>query len=219
LEDRFGCGFMPVWGSTETNGVALAMRPDLPRKGGATGAAVAHYEVGVFDDHGRPVPDGESGEMWVRGPAVSPGYVAMPEETERAFHEGWYHTSDLVRRDADGFYYFVGRKHDMLKVGGIRVFPLEIEQVLIAHPAVLEVVVVRAEERVRGEIPRAILRRAPGAELTGQDVRNFCREHLAVYKVPRIVEFWDVIPKLPNGKIDRKAVEATPPDPSQVSSG
>lgn len=211
LESRFGCGFMPVWGSTETCGVALAMRPDQPRKKGATGKAVAHYDVGVFDDHGRQVPDGEQGEMWVRGPAVAKGYLNMPEETAHAFRDGWYRTSDLVRRDSDGFFFFVGRKHDMLKVGGIRVFPLEIEQVLVRHPAVLEAVVVRAEERVRGEVPRAIIRVRDGESLTAQDVKAFCREHLAVYKVPRIVEFWERIPKLPNGKIDRKAVEATPP--------
>jgi long-chain acyl-CoA synthetase len=214
LEARFGCGFMPVWGSTETNGVALAMRPDRPRRAGATGQPVARYEVGVFDDHGRPAPDGETGEMWVRGPAVSAGYVAMPDETARAFQDGWYKTSDLVRRDKEGFFHFVGRRHDMLKVGGIRVFPLEIEQVLLAHPAIAEAVVVRAEERVRGEVPRAILRVAPGHTLTGQEVRAFCREHLAVYKVPRIVELWESIPKLPNGKIDRKAVEATAPKES-----
>ncbi len=210
LEERFGCGFMPVWGSTEANGVALAMRPDQPRKAGATGRPVACYEVGVFDDHGKPVPDGDEGEMWVRGPCVSTGYVNQPEETTAAFRDGWYRTSDLVKRDEDGFFFFVGRLHDMLKVGGIRVFPLEIEQVLVSHPAVAEVVVVRAEERVRGEIPRAVVRVEPGESLTVHEVKAWCREHLAVYKVPRLVEFWDEIPKLPNGKVDRRAVTAAP---------
>jgi long-chain acyl-CoA synthetase len=149
--------------------------------------------------------------MWVRGPCVSAGYIHQPEETAAAFRDGWYRTSDLVRRDADGFYFFVGRKHDMLKVGGIRVFPLEIEQVLIAHPEIDEAVVVRAEERVRGEVPRAVVRIADGSTLSVNDVKAWCREHMAVYKVPRFVEFWADIPKLPNGKIDRKAVEARAP--------
>ena len=210
LESRFGCGFMPVWGSTEANGVALAMRPDQPRVAGATGKPVFGYEVGVFDDRGRPVADGEKGEMWVRGKPVSTGYVNMPEQTKEAFRDGWYRTSDLVRRDAEGFFHFVGRMHDMLKVGGIRVFPLEIEQVLVAHPAIAEAVVVRAEERVRGEIPRAVVRLVDGGELDTNGVKAWCRNHLAVYKVPRIVEFWDEIPKLPNGKIDRRAVTSSP---------
>jgi long-chain acyl-CoA synthetase len=210
LESRFGCSFMPVWGSTETNGVALAMRPFRPRKAGATGQVVAHYEAEVFDEHGRPARVGETGELWVRGPSLALGYVGMREETEQAFQDGWYRTADLVRRDDDGFFFFVGRKYDMLKVGGIRVFPLEIEQVLIAHPGVAEVVVVRAEERVRGEVPRAIIRRTAGEPVSEADIRVFCREHLAVYKMPRTIEFWESIPKLPNGKIDRKAVEVTP---------
>jgi long-chain acyl-CoA synthetase len=209
LERRFGCAFMPVWGSTETHGVALALHPHRPRKPGTTGTAVKHYEIGVFDDRGRPVLNDEIGEMWVRGPAVAVAYANLPADTEQAFDaEGWYHTGDLVRRDDEGYVTFVGRRFDMLKVGGIRVFPLEIEQVLAAHPAVAEVCVVRAEERVRGEIPRAIVRlRAPASVA---DLRVVCREHLAVYKIPRIMEIWDEIPKLPNGKIDRQAVGASP---------
>ncbi len=213
MERAFGCGFMPVWGSTETCGVALAMRPDRHRKAGATGAAVAHYEVSLRDDHGRVVARGEPGELWVRGPAVSTGYVGMPEDTAAAFVDGWYRTGDLARLDDDGFFWFVGRRHDMLKVGGIRVFPLEIEQVLYAHPAIAEAVVVRAEERVRGEVPRAVVRLLPGRTVTATELKAFCRGHLATYKVPRLVEIWTDIPKLPNGKIDRRAVEASPPAP------
>ena len=215
LEGRFGCGFMPVWGSTETTGVALAMRPDLPRRAGSTGRVVALYEAGVFDDKGRPCADGQTGELWVKGPAVVRHYLDSPEETAAAFSDGWYHTSDLVRRDDDGWFHFMGRKSDMLKVGGIRVFPLEIEKVLRAHPEIAEAVVVRSEERVRGEIPRAILKVLQGSTLTRQDVLAWCREHLAVYKVPRIVEFWGTIPSLPNGKVDRVAVASAPASPNR----
>jgi long-chain acyl-CoA synthetase len=100
----------------------------------------------------------------------------------------------------------------MLKIGGIRVFPLEIEQVLAQHPDIRDVVVVRAEERLRGEVPRAIVTVKPGANLTFRKVQAYCRERMANYKVPRIVEFWKEIPKLPNGKIDKKAVMARPVD-------
>lgn len=99
----------------------------------------------------------------------------------------------------------------MLKIGGIRVFPLEIEQVIATHPEVRGVVVVRAEDRLRGEIARAIVQRAPGSTVDARAVQAWCRARIASYKVPRIVELWDEIPRLPNGKIDKKAVLARPP--------
>ena len=210
LEERYGCGFMPVWGSTEANGVALALPPDGERVLGATGRIVATYEAEVRDAKGRPVPDDEQGELWIRGPSVASGYVGMPDETADAFRDGWYRTGDLVRRSADGHFWFVGRRADMLKVGGIRVYPLEIEQALARHPGIAEAVVVRSEERVRGEVPRAVIRLQEGVELRPSDIRAWCRTHLANYKIPRFVEFWDAIPRLPNGKVDRIRIAQTP---------
>jgi long-chain acyl-CoA synthetase len=206
LEQRFDCSFVPVWGSTETHGVVLGLLPGPNRRAGATGTVMAHYEAAVFDRHGRDVAVDEVGELWVRGPAVSSGYLAGPSD---AFVDGWYRTSDLVVVDADGFYRFVGRLSDMLKVGGIRVFPLEIERVLAECPGVREAVVIRAEERVRGEVPRAVLRAEAG--VTAKDVRVFCRSRLAVYKIPRILEFWSELPHLANGKVDRVAIASTTP--------
>lgn len=211
MEAAFGASFMPVWGSTETCGVVLALLPGGPRVPGTTGRVVFPYEIAVRDDHGRDVAAGETGELLVRGPAVSRGYVGMPDETAAAFRDGWYHTGDLVTRDAEGNCSFVGRHHDMLKVGGIRVFPLEIERVLLAHPAVAEAVVVRAEERVRGEVPRAIVRLRSGVPADPSALRAFCRDHLALYKVPRLLEIWSDLPRLPNGKIDRQAIASSPP--------
>jgi long-chain acyl-CoA synthetase len=118
-----------------------------------------------------------------------------------------------VYTDADGYVYFSGRRSEMLKIGGIRVFPLEIEQVIARHPDVRNVVVVRAEDRLRGEIARAIVQLVPGSTLNLRDTQAWCRQHLASYKVPRIVEFWREIPTLPNGKVDKKAVVAAPVDP------
>jgi acyl-CoA synthetase (AMP-forming)/AMP-acid ligase II len=103
----------------------------------------------------------------------------------------------------------------MLKIGGIRVFPLEIEQVIKTHPEVRDVVVVRAEERLRGEIARAVVSTIPGSKLGIKAVQAWCRARLALYMVPRVVEFWKEVPKLPNGKIDKKAVVAVAPDPAR----
>lgn len=215
MERCFGAAFMPVWGSTETTGVAVALRPDRPRRPGTTGRPVPGYEVRAVDHLGRDVAPGEVGELIVRGEAVVPGYINQPEETAALFVDGWYHTQDLVTWTEDGFLRFVGRRSEMLKIGGIRVYPLEIEQVVAAHPDVREVVVVRAEERIRGEVPRAILRTAPDSTLNVRKLRRYLRDRLAVYQIPRIVEFWREIPHLPNGKIDKAAVLAVPPDPDR----
>ena len=215
LEERFGASFMPVWGSTETTGVAVAMRPDRDREPGATGRPVAGYEIQLVDRHGRPTPRGEVGEMVLRGEAVVRGYVNNPEESAALFTDGWYHTRDLMRWSENGFLEFVGRRSEMLKIGGIRVYPLEIEQVLKGHPDVRDVVVVRAEERIRGEVARAVVQLAEGSDMDGRGIRVYCRGRLANYKVPRIVEFWKEIPRLPNGKVDKAAVVAVPPDPAR----
>ena len=212
MEAKFGAGFMPVWGCTEATGVALAMRPDRERRPGCTGRPVNGYDVRIVDAHGRDCEAGEAGELVIRGPAVAGGYYNMPEETMSAFRGGWYYTSDLCAWTDDGFVAFVGRKSEMLKVGGIRVYPLEIEKVIKDHPEVRDVVVVRAEERIRGEIPRAVVECYPESTLTVKKLKSYCRDRLAVYQVPRIIEFWLEIPKLPNGKIDKRKVVSVPPD-------
>jgi long-chain acyl-CoA synthetase len=215
MERAFSACFLPVWGSTETTGVGLGMLADGPRRPGSTGKPIPGYAIRVVTEAGEEAPTGEAGELWVRGPAVVTGYVNQPEETNAQFHDGWYATRDLVFRDADGFVFFSGRRSEMLKIGGIRVFPLEIEQVVAQHPEVRAVVVVRAEDRLRGEVARAIVQVSPGSTLTIRRVQAWCRARLAGYKVPRIVEFWTAIPALPNGKIDKKAVAAVPVDPTR----
>ena len=216
MERRFNAIFLPVWGSTETTGVAIGMRADQPRRPGSTGMAVPGYDLRICYEEGHPregqeADTGDVGELFVRGGAVALGYIGQPAETAAHFRDGWYGTRDLMRRDADGYIWFTGRRSEMLKIGGIRVFPLEIEQVLLTHPAIRNAVVVRAEERLRGEVARAIIEphpdgARPGPALTVRAVQAWCRERLALYMVPRIVEFWDDIPKLPNGKIDKKAI-------------
>ncbi len=208
MEEAFQARFMPVWGCTEATGVGLGMLADGPRRPGSTGKVIPSYEIRIVDEAGEDVAPGEPGELWIKGEAVVSSYVNMPAETAAAFQNGWYATSDLVRRDEDGFLYFTGRSSEMMKIGGIRVFPLEIEQVLAQHPEIRDVVVVRAEERLRGEVPRAVIACHPGSTLTLRKVQAYCRDRMANYKVPRIVEFWAEIPKLPNGKVDKKAILA-----------
>lgn len=207
----------PVWGSTETTGVAVAQPSAGATSPGAMGLPCRHYEVRVVDGEGHEMAPGEIGEMWVRGPAVVGSYWEDPDESRRHFGDGWYHTEDLVRRAEDGMLTFCGRRSEMMKVGGIRVFPLEIELVLRTHPAVADVVVVQAEETLRGEIPRAVIVPRPGTDPDPHELRKHCREYLALYQIPRIIELWDEIPRTPAGKVDRAAVAAR--EPRKTSGG
>jgi long-chain acyl-CoA synthetase len=215
MERAFGCHFLPVWGSTETSGVGLGLARDGVRRAGSTGKPMPGYEMRIVTEDGRVAAPGEIGELWMRGPAVVQGYVGMPGETAAQFVDGWYQARDLVSMDVEGFVYFHGRRSEMLKIGGIRVFPLEIEEVIRKHPDVVQVVVVRAEERLRGEIARAVVQLLPGSSLTVRKLQAYCRERIALYKVPRIVEFWREVPLLPNGKVDKKAILAAPADPAR----
>lgn len=216
MEAAFGARMVPVWGCTEATGVALANGPGDWRRPGATGRPIPGYEIRIVTDDGEDVAVGEVGEMLLRSPAVATAYVNQPDYTAQAFTEdGWYRTSDFVRQDEDGFVYFSSRRSEMLKIGGIRVYPLEIEKALLKHPDIRGAVVVRAEERLRGEIARAVVCTEPQSTLSVRDVQQWCRQQLAGYKVPRLVEFWSAIPTLPNGKVDKQAILSVEPDGSR----
>ena len=209
ISRKIGAPLVPVWGSTETSGVGIAQRVQGVRTPGSMGFIARHYEASVVREDGCIAGADELGELWMKGPAVVAGYHGDEEETTRHFVDGWYRTDDLVRRAADGEFTFCGRRSEMMKIGGIRVFPLEIELTLRAHPAVAEAVVVRAEETLRGEIARAVV--VLRDRVTVRELRDHCRAHLALYQVPRMIEIWDEIPRNPAGKVDKQAIVATPP--------
>ncbi|HVO54074.1 MAG TPA: AMP-binding protein [Solirubrobacterales bacterium] len=151
---------------------------------------------------------GEEGEILTRGPAVTPGYWGRPEESAVAIEDGWLHTGDVGKRDADGWYYLVDRIKDMVNVSGYKVWPREVEDVLFGHPAVAEAAVVGAADEYRGEVPVAYVVPRPGAEVEQDEVIAHCRERLAVYKAPRRVVFVDSIPKTLTGKALRRELRA-----------
>lgn len=200
LADALDFPVVPVWGSTETTGIALAT-PLSGGKPGSAGGPCPYYEIEVRDDHGRECPAGQVGEMVVRGPAVCAGYYGNPAETAKHMRDGWLYTGDLFRRDSDGFFYFAGRRSRMIKVAGLKVFPGEVEEVLSGHPAVEEAAVIKTGDRSRGEVPKAVIVRVKGSTLSRQDVRDYCEQHLSRYKVPRIIEFAEALPKSESGKI------------------
>ncbi len=210
MEAGFGATFLPVWGSTETTGVGIGLPVGDPRPAGAVGRAMPGYTLRLLREDGTDADVDEVGELVVAGPGVVQAYVTVrgggSDAATDPFVGGGYRTGDLFRRDAEGMYHFVARRSEMLKIGGIRVYPLEIETALTAHPDVRAVAVVRAEDRIRGEIARAVVELQPGATMSVRAAQAWCRARLAGYKVPRIVEFWDSLPRLPNGKLDRVAI-------------
>jgi acyl-CoA synthetase (AMP-forming)/AMP-acid ligase II len=206
MREDHGLELLPVWGSTETAGIAVACRPGEKRVAHTIGRACPGYDIRVVNDSGEDTGTDEVGEMMIRSQAVMAGYHGPAEETARAFSGDWYLTGDLVRRNREGYFFFEGRKDEMFKVGGMKVFPLETERVILSHAAIREAVVIPVEERARGEIPKALIVCKDGDRPKATELKIFCRKRLASHKIPRKIEFVSSLPKLANGKIDRAGI-------------
>jgi long-chain acyl-CoA synthetase len=202
--ERFGVLVRQLYGSTETGMIAANLDADPVTTFDSVGAPVKGIELGIVDDDGEPVPAGETGEVTVAGPAVTAGYGDLPELTAVAFREGRYFTGDLGRIDEAGVLYLEGRKKLLIETGGFKVDPIEVEAVLVDHPAVEEAVVVGVDTDVPGEQRVKAVLVASDAEPDRREIVVFCRERLANFKVPQEVEFREEIPKSPLGKILRK---------------
>ena len=161
-----------------------------------------------FDDEDRPVPTGEIGEICVRGPNVMRGYYRLPEETARALRNGWLHTGDVGRLDADNFLYVVERKKDLIIKGGENISPREIEEALYEHPAVTEVVIVGVPDPRYGENIVAVVALKPGKTATEAELIAHASHYVTKFKLPKRIVFKDTLPKNANGKIDRKVLRA-----------
>ena len=200
---HFGIPVLSVWGSTETTGIALANTPAAYRTDGSAGRACPHYGVRIVDEEGADVADGEVGELVFSGPAV---VTAYRESVEFPASGGWYRSGDLARRDAEGYHYFVERKTGLLKVAGLKVYPLQVELAVQAHPAVREVAVVGVEDRLRGVVPKAFLILNEDCRIDADDLRHFCRGRIAEYMIPKEVEIVAELPRVGSGKVDKRAL-------------
>jgi 4-hydroxybenzoate-CoA ligase len=192
-------------GSTEMLHIFISNRTDDVRYG-TSGKPVPEYTAMVVDEHDRPVPHGESGELVVKGPSAADGYWNQREKSRRTFRGEWTYTGDTYTRDADGYYRFHGRSDEMLKVSGVWVSPFEVEEALIAHPAVLEAAVVGKEDRDGLTKPRAfIVLKTPQADQAalGEALKDHVKQRIGVWKYPRWIEFVDALPKTATGKIQR----------------
>jgi acyl-CoA synthetase (AMP-forming)/AMP-acid ligase II len=191
-----------MYGQTEATARLSYLPPALAKeKAGSIGQGIPGVELRVVGEDGTPLPPGEPGHLVARGANVTPGYLGAPEETAAILRDGWLWTGDLAWRDADGFFFLVGRAKEILKVNGHRVSPAEIEHHLARHPAVAEVAVVGVPDALGGEAACAVVVPHAGAEVKEDDLRRFCRESLPVHKVPRHVVFVDALPRGPSGKV------------------
>jgi long-chain acyl-CoA synthetase len=201
FEERFGVPVLEGYGLSETSPVASFNVPHRPRRAGSIGWPVWGVEMAILDVEDRPLPDGERGEICIRGHNVMKGYWQRPEATAETLRNGWFHSGDIGIRDPDGSYRIVDRVKDMIIRGGFNVYPREVEEVLYAHPAVAEAAVIGLPHESHGEEVKAVVALKPGQSCTAPEVIAWCKERLAAYKYPRIVEFTDALPKGPTGKI------------------
>jgi fatty-acyl-CoA synthase len=212
----FKCDFLQAYGMTETTACATNLLPEDHRRALrerpelllSCGRPVLGTEVRVVDDQDRPLPAGEIGEIVIRGPQLMRGYWNLDEATAEALRDGWMHTGDAGRFDAEGYLYIQDRVKDMIVSGAENVYPREIEEVLFQHPAVADAAVIGVPDERWGEVVKAILVLRDGAHVSADDIVAHCRGKLAGYKCPRSVDFLDVLPRNPSGKILKKDLRA-----------
>ena len=208
VEAAFGVPVSESYGLTEGGPVMIGAPLDeriAPH--GSCGVAWPEGEVKLVNAAGEE--DQAYGELWVRNPGVTPGYYNLPEVNRERLRDGWLRTGDLFSRDADGFFYFRGRTDDMFNSGGENVYPLEVENLLLRHPAVAEVSVVPAPHHVKGEVPVAMIVKARGREVSEDELKRFCLDNGPAYAHPRRILFVSEMPLNGPGKIDRKLVQRT----------
>jgi len=201
FEERFGVTILEGYGLSETSPVASFNRSKERRKVGSIGEPIYGVAMKIFDENDNEVPVDEVGEVVIKGHNVLKEYYKKPEATKEAMRTGWFHTGDMGKKDEDGFFYIVDRKKDMIIRGGYNVYPREIEEVLYAFPGVVEAAVVGVPHDVMGEEVKAYVSLESGCTATAEEIIKYCKDRVAAYKYPRIVEILSSLPKGATGKI------------------
>jgi o-succinylbenzoate---CoA ligase len=201
---RLGVPVSQTYGLTEAASQVATLPPgDALRKLGSAGKPLLPTELRIERDDG-PAPPGEVGEIVVRGPSLTPGYLDRSDATAYAWRGGWFHTGDLGRLDEEGYLYVLDRRDDLIVSGGENVYPAEVEATLLAHPAVADAGVVGLPHETWGQVPVAVIQRRAGVEATAEDLIGHCAAHLANYKVPRAIHWRDTLPRNAAGKLLRR---------------
>ncbi len=201
FDSKFGSDILEGYGLSETSPVA-SFNPRGQKKIGSIGKPIWGVEFKLVDADNKVVTAVDTpGEIWIKGHNVMKGYWRKPEATAESIENGWFKSGDIAQRDADGYYFIVDRKKDMIIRGGFNVYPREIEEVLYAFPGVVEAAVIGVPHPSHGEEIKAVIALKAGVTATADEVIAYCKEKLAAYKYPRVVEFRDALPKGPTGKI------------------
>lgn len=194
------------YGLSETSPVVCVNPAVGLRKAGSIGLPIPRVEVKIFDEQDRNLPVNEVGEIVVKGPNVMKGYYNLPEASTKSLRNGWFHTGDLGKIDEDGYIYIVDRKKDLVIVGGLNVYPREVEEVLYTHPGIAEAAIISYQDKLRGEAVKAVVALKQGYEVKEKELIKYCRNRLANFKVPRTIEFMESLPKTSTGKILKRAL-------------
>lgn len=206
FEQKFKVIVSEGYGLSEASPVTCFNPLDRPRKAGSIGTNIVNVENKVVNELGEELPPNHVGELIVRGPNVMKGYYKMPEETAHTLRDGWLYTGDLARQDEEGYFYIVDRKKDMIIVGGYNVYPREVEEVLYNHEEIVEVAVLGVPDPNFGEAVKCFVV-VKDDKMTEDDLLEYCKQHLAKYKVPSSIEFLEELPKNTTGKILRRALK------------
>lgn len=201
-----GVSLAEGYGLTETSPVLTCNPIDGTEKIGTIGLPLPSTELTVLDDEGNPVPVGQPGEICAKGPQIMPGYWQRPDETEKVFINGWFKTGDIGIQHEDGYFSIVDRKKDMILVSGFNVYPNEIEEVIAAHPKVLEVAAVGVPDDKSTELVKVFIVKKDQS-LTEEELKAYCKENLTAYKMPKLIEFRTELPKSNVGKILRRLLK------------
>ncbi|HEY5054082.1 MAG TPA: long-chain fatty acid--CoA ligase [Solirubrobacterales bacterium] len=208
FEQAFDAIVLEGYGLSETSPVSSSNHPEMERKPGSIGTPIEGVEMRVVDENDEPVPQGEVGEIVIRGHNIMKGYWQRPDATEEAMRGGWFHSGDMAKTDEDGYFYIVDRKKDLIIRGGYNVYPREVEEVLYEHPKIREAAVVGVPHDEWGEEIGAAIVLHEGEELAPEEVSAYVKERIAAYKYPRLVWFVDELPKGPTGKILKREIDA-----------
>ena len=203
---RFGLRIQEGYGLTETSPLACIQPPNETAKAGTIGKPVLGVEMKIVDEQDREVPQGERGEIVIRGHNIMKGYFKRPEATGEAIRNGWFHSGDIGYVDPEGDFFIVDRKKDLIIRGGYNVYPREVEEALYAHPAVAEAAVLGVPDSRLGEEVTAVVALRPGMPATADNLIQHCKTLVAAYKYPRTIKIIDSLPKGPTGKILKRAL-------------